>query len=90
MNLGGAGSGAIVDGLVPVQGYVKAGRPPEEVAILEKAQHYGADAVFFEASRDGKAPVAQAFIYRSNGPAKEPNFPMLHRQLWSWGGVPLV
>ena len=90
MNLGGAGSGAIVDGLVSVQGYAKTGRPPEEVAVMEKAGHYRADAVFFEAARDSKPPVAQAFIYRSDGPAKDPDFAKLHQQLWSWGGVPLV
>lgn len=85
-----AGSSAVVDGLVPVQGYDNAGRPPEEVAIIEKAEHYKADAVFFEASRDGKAPMAQAFIYRSAGPERDPDFAKLHQQLWSWGGVPLV
>jgi molybdopterin converting factor small subunit len=89
-NFGGAGSGALVDGLVSVQGYAKAGRLPEEVAVMEKAAHYRADAVFFEAPRDGKPPVAQAFIYRSDGPAKDPDFAKLHQQLWSWGGVPLV
>ncbi len=81
---------ASVDGLVPVQGYVRTGRPVEEVAIMEKAERYGADAVFFEAPHDGKAPVAQAFIYRSDGPAQDPNFAKLHQRLWSWGGVPLV
>jgi len=79
-----------VGGLVPVEGYVKTGSPPEEVAIMEKAEHYEADAVFFEAPRDGKARVAQAFIYRSDGPTRDPEFAELHRQLWSWGGVPLV
>ncbi|MDR3566448.1 MAG: N-6 DNA methylase [Syntrophobacteraceae bacterium] len=83
-------SSALVDGLVPVQGYVKEGRPFEEVAIMEKAEHYRANAVFFEAPRDGKAPVAQAFIYRSDGPALDPEFAQLHQRLWSWGGVPLV
>lgn len=81
---------ASVDGLVTVQGYVRTDRPVEEVAIMEKAERYGADAVFFEAPHDGKAPVAQAFIYRSDGPAQDQNFAKLHQQLWSWGGVPLV
>jgi len=57
---------------------------------MEKAQHYHADAVFFEAPRDGKPRVAQAFIYRSNGPATDDAFAKLHQQLWCWGGVPLV
>ncbi len=85
-----ADSRAVVDGLVPVQGYDNADRPAEEVAIMEKAELYGAAAVFFEAPRDGKAPVAQAFLYRSDGPAQDPDFAELHRRLWSWGGVPLV
>ena len=85
-----ADSHAVVDGLVPVLGYVKTGRQAEEVAIMEKAEHYGADAVFFEAPRDGKAPVAQVFLYRSEGPAGDRDFAELHRRLWSWGGVPLV
>jgi hypothetical protein len=85
-----ADSLAIVEGLVPCRGYVKTGRPAEEVAIMEKAVHYGADAVFFEAPRDGKAPVAQAFLYRSDGPTPDPDFAELHKRLWSWGGVPLV
>ena len=79
-----------IDGLVPVQGYVKTARPPEEVETMEKAAHYRADAVFFEAPRHGKAPIAQAFIYRSNGPVEDLDFAELHQRLWSWGGVPLV
>ena len=89
-NPDGANNGAGVDGLVPVRGFVKTGRTPEEVAVMEKAEHHGADAVFFEASRDGKPPVAQAFIYRSDGAANDPAFAKRHQQLWSWGGVPLV
>lgn len=85
-----ADSRAAVDGLVPVYGYVRADRPAEEVAIMEKAEFYRADAVFFEAPRDGKAPVAQAFLYRSDGPERDPDFAELHKRLWSWGGVPLV
>lgn len=81
---------AAVDGLVNVRGYVKTGRPPEEVAVMEKAAHYDADAVFFEASRNGKPPEAQAFVYRSDDPPDDPGFAQLHQRLWSWGGVPLV
>jgi len=85
-----ADSHAVVDGLVPVQGYDNTDRLPEEVAIMEKAESYLADAVFFQAPRDGKAPVAQAFLYRSDGPVRDPDFAELHKRLWSWGGVPLV
>lgn len=46
--------------------------------------------MFFEASKDGKASVAQAFIYLSDGPTRDTNFAQLHQKLWSWGGVPLV
>jgi hypothetical protein len=90
MGFGLSSSGAVVDGLVSVRHYIKTNRPPEEVAVMEKALHYNADAVFFEAPRDGKAPVAQAFVYRSDGPARDPAFAKLHQRLWSWGGVPLV
>ena len=70
INLAGTGGGAGTDGVVAVGDYVKVGRPPEEVAIMEKAAHYGADAVFFEAERGDKPPVAQAFIFiHSNEPA---------------------
>ncbi len=80
----------LVDGLVPVKGYNNNGRPAEEVAIMEKAAHYGADAVFFEAPRHGKAPLAQVFLYRSHNLQGDSDFAELHKRLWSWGGVPLV
>lgn len=82
--------GTPVDGLVPVAGYQREGRPPEEVAMMEKAQAYGAHSVFFEAGRNERPPVAQAFVFVSNGPANDPNFAELHKRLWSWGGVPLI
>jgi len=44
----------IIDGLVAVENYDRSGRPPEEVAIMEKAHSYGARAVFFEAERNGR------------------------------------
>ena len=88
--LGGAGIGSAVDGLVPISGYGRAGRPPEEVAVMEKAAGYGAHAVFFEAGRNGRPPVAQAFVFVSDGPANDPKFAELHQRLWSWGGVPLL
>ena len=79
-----------VDGFVPVAGYDRTDRPPEEVAIVEKAKAFGAHAVFFEASRDGRAPTAQAFVFVSDGPGNDPAFGEIHRRLWSWGGVPLI
>lgn len=81
---------SLVDGLVPVLGYCKDNRPADEVAIMEKAEHYKANAVFFEAPKDGKVPVAQAFLYRADGPVSDPEFAGLHQRLWSWGGIPLV
>jgi hypothetical protein len=88
-NLGSTG-GATVDGLVSVKGYRKDGQPPEEVAIMEKAEDYGATAVFFEAGHDGRPPLPQAFVFVSDGPAHDQSFAQLHQRLWSWGGVPLV
>jgi len=90
IDLAKTGSAGSVDGIVSVKGYRNVGEPPEVVAIMEKAKDYGATAVFFEAGRDGRPPVAQAFIFCSDGPVKDPSFARLHQQLWSWGGVPLV
>jgi len=81
---------AAVDGLVPVKGYKHQGRAPEEVIIMERAAAYQAQAVFFEAGRNGGPAVAQAFAYVSDGPADDPKFAELHQRLWSWGGVPLL
>lgn len=78
-----------IDGLTPVAGFKAEGRTPEEVAAVERAAQYGAAAVFFEAGRNGRAPVAQAFIFISE-PGADEAFAELHKRLWSWGGVPLV
>ena len=88
-NLGVTGSSP-VDGLVKVEGYDKLNRPPEEVIMMEKAQAYGAYAVFFEVSQNERAPVAQAFIYISNNLNDDNEFAELHKRLWNWGGVPLL
>lgn len=79
-----------VDGLVAVDGYDPSGRAPEEVAVMEKAHNYGARAVFFEAARHGRAPVAQAFVFDASTAVDDGEFAELHKRLWSWGGVPLV
>ncbi len=79
-----------VDGLVRVPDYVPYGRPPDEVMMMEKARKYGADAVFFEAGRNGKPAVAQAFIFVTNRLVDDLAFAKVHKELWSWGGVPLV
>jgi hypothetical protein len=82
--------GALPDGLVAVAGYNRDGQPPEVVAVMEKAQSYNAQFVFFEAGQNGRPPVAQAFVFVSDGPADDQHFANLHRRLWSWGGVPLI
>jgi hypothetical protein len=82
--------GAMTDGLVAVAGYNHQGRPPEEVAMMEKARSYRAHSVFFEAGRNGRPPIAQAFIFGSDGPSEDAEFAALHKRLWSWGGVPLI
>ncbi|MBF0325300.1 MAG: N-6 DNA methylase [Alphaproteobacteria bacterium] len=79
-----------VDGLIAVEGYDPRGRAPEEVSMMEKACAYGAFAVFFEAERHGRAPVAQAFIFQANDASEDARFGELHKRLWSWGGVPLL
>ncbi len=57
---------------------------------MEKAEAYGAQAVFFEAGRNGRPPVAQAFVYVANGSEDVTEFAKTHQRLWSWGGVPLA
>jgi hypothetical protein len=57
---------------------------------MEKARDYGARAVFFEAGRHGRAPVAQAFVFDASTAGEDEAFAQLHKRLWSWGGVPLV
>jgi hypothetical protein len=80
--------GILPDGLVAVAGYNRSGRPPEEVAVMEKAQSYDAEFVFFEAGQNGRPPTAQAFVFISDGPEDDQHFANLHKRLWSWGGVP--
>jgi hypothetical protein len=89
-HLDGADNSLPIDGLVQVRGYNNHGRPPEEVVMMEKALDYGATAVFFEAARNEKPPVAQAFIYIADSLKDDPTFAEIHQKLWSWGGVPLV
>jgi hypothetical protein len=89
-SLGKPKTGSPVDGLVPVAGFQPEQFEPEQVAVMEKAAAYGADAVFFEAPRNGHPPIAQAFIFVSDDPTDDSKFAELHQRLWSWGGVPLV
>lgn len=88
--IGAGGELPPIDGLVAVDGYDRTNRRPEEVAIMEKARSYGARAVFFEAERHGRAPIAQAFIFDAAQDGGEDSFAELHKRLWSWGGVPLA
>jgi hypothetical protein len=87
IDLESASAGRAVDGLVAVTGYKPDGRSPEEVAMMEKALAYKVHSVFFEAGRNGRPPIAQAFVFVSNGPADDLQFAELHKRLWSWGGV---
>ena len=88
--LGEPGREAPTDGMILVRDYRPEGRPPEEVAIMERAAAYEAHSVFFQADASGRPPMAQAFVYVSDGPQQDPEFAKLHRRLWSWGGVPLI
>ncbi len=89
-DFGNADGAILADGIIAVVDFSPIRQLPEVVAVMEKAKHYMADGVFFEASREGKPPAAQAFIYRENGAARGEDFAKLHQRLWSWGGVPLV
>jgi hypothetical protein len=90
VKLNQAGDAQQIDGLVIVDGYDPAGRPPEEVATMEKACSYKAHSVFFEVGRNGRAPVPQAFVFVSKNGGDDLEFADLHKRLWSWGGVPLL
>jgi hypothetical protein len=80
----------VVDGLLAVEGFEPAGNLPDVVAVVERARTYGARAVFFEAQRNGRAPIAQAFLFDVRDHPDETRFAELHKRLWSWGGVPLL
>lgn len=82
--------GTLPDGLLLVDDYVPEGRPPEEVAVMEKAKSYNAQFVFFEAGQNGRPATPQAFVFVSSGHEDDQEFANLHKRLWSWGGVPLV
>lgn len=79
-----------IDGLVLVNGFREKTLPPEQYVMMEKAENYQAHSVFFEAGRNGRPPVAQAFVYVSDQPGDSDEFAALHKRLWSWGGVPLL
>ena len=79
-----------VEGLVAVGTFDPTGQSPDVVAMIERAHAYGARAVFFEAQRHGKAPVAQAFIFDAKTHSDDIVFAELHKRLWSWGRVPLI
>lgn len=91
----GSGNKPSIEGLVYLDSFFRDGEPPsdvfpEQVAVVEKAKSLGSVAVFFEASRDGKAPAAQALIFVADQHSSNEVFAELHRRLWSWGGVPLA
>ena len=86
----GRGDVPAVEGLVPVASFDREGQNPDVVAMIERAASYGARAVFFEAQRQGRAPVAQAFVFDTKDHPDDETFAELHKRLWSWGGVPLV
>lgn len=90
IDLGSGTSRPAVDGVVLVDGYNQDDLLPEEIVVMEKAKAFEAHAVFFEEAKNGRAQVAQAFIYISDGPANDAKFAEIHQRLWSWGGVPLV
>ena len=81
-------------GLISVDGLdQKSAISSDERALLEKARDvYKASHVFFR-RRDGRARVAEALVFDDASPNStrtDDDFAKLHRQLWSWGAVPLV
>lgn len=90
-DLGEGRSSHTIDGLIVVDTYDPTSRPAEEVATMEKARSYGAHSVFFEAAWQDRRATPQAFIFLSSGGGGDDlNFALLHKRLWSWGGVPLL
>ena len=83
-------NGLVVDGLVRVADYQRRDKPPEEVLVMERARDYGAKYVFFEAGRNGRPQVAQAFVFIASSHEEDAAFADTHKKLWSWGGVPLL
>lgn len=79
----------IVEGLVYVDSYTPVDHPPEVVSVMEKAQLFGAKAVLFESEQNGRL-TPQAFIFSASEGDSDQEFAMLHKRLWSWGGVPLI
>ncbi len=79
-----------IEGIVSVDNYSLNDLPPDSIPIMEKAEEYGAKAVFFEKEREGRPPIAQAFIFVCDEQADKERFAKLHQRMWSWGGVPLV
>lgn len=90
LDLDKAAPGIAVNGLVPVTGFRTTDLSPEQRIVMEKAEAYDAQYVFFEGSRNNRPPVAQAFVYVSRGSSPDKKFADLHKRLWSWGGVPLI
>jgi hypothetical protein len=90
IDLSDADTAFSVEGLVLVAGFRELNLPPDQYVIMEKAEHYQAHSVLFEAGRNGRPPMAQAFVYVSDEPGKSLDFAALHKRLWSWGGVPLL
>src|SRR5258708_30797915 len=82
-NIGADATAPVVDGLIRVDDFVTTSQTPEVVAVVEKAHRYGAHSVFFEAARNGRAPVAQAFIFLVAGGLDDAAFAQLHKRLWS-------
>ena len=72
--------GALPDALVLVDGYAPKGRPPEEVAVMEKAKSHNAQYVFFEAEQHGRPATAQAFVFVSDGLDDDQQFANLHKR----------
>ncbi len=87
------GGEANVDGLLSVSDFTPSPETPSSVvSVMEKADAYKADAVFFQAVEGDGVPIAQAFVYHhdSHSDFNDEEFAALHQRLWSWGEVPLI
>lgn len=83
--------GAPFDGLVPVRG-TEERRNPQETTIVDEASSFRhVDYVLFRRFADGRSSLPAAFVVdNSNQRLCEQDIARLHRDLWLYGGAPLL
>lgn len=63
---------------------------PSVLLGLEQARNFKADAVFFRYLENGRAPIAQIYIYDNiSNPRNDEEYAHIHRDIWSASEIPL-